>query len=545
MMRCSVVRTSAVTRSSSGAGRTNATTAVVPGAGMAVHPLARHLATRHRIATGATGLLVIALGLLLAVPAVSAERPALALFAAAVLGAGYGLTLTYALTEAATVAPPERLARVGSLVWTLAYLGMFAPYVVTLLSGTFAVPSLLGAGALLAVLCCAVLTALNRRDQDSSGRFRQDDRRADPEGHSPTAADGRRHHRATGPPQFGRAAAPIPGVGPMRCDHYADDMADTPLSALEVAVVQADTRAVDTLRDTAAFAQELERLGYGRIWYAEHHHSPAIGAFPPVVLAAHAAASTSVIRLGSGGVLAPNHAPLMLAEQFGTLAALHENRIDFGIGRGPGTFDEATARALRRGAGPTTDAEYRDDIAAILSYLVDEVALGPLPEPWLLASSTSGATLAAELGLPVALAHHIRPDNTHAALDRYRAAFTPSRWSERPRVLVCVETICAETEEEAARLAGPMDVVKAGLLKGASEIPFPTPAQAGAHTFTAQERQALAGFRAQQATGTPETVVRRLTQLADETGADELMLTTPVYDFRDRVRSYELVMKNS
>ncbi|MEU2721667.1 LLM class flavin-dependent oxidoreductase [Streptomyces smyrnaeus] len=322
-------------------------------------------------------------------------------------------------------------------------------------------------------------------------------------------------------------------------------MADIPLSALEVAVVQADTRAVDTLRDTAAFAQELERLGYGRIWYAEHHHSPAIGAFPPVVLAAHAAASTSVIRLGSGGVLAPNHAPLMLAEQFGTLAALHENRIDLGIGRGPGTFDEATARALRRGAGPTTDAEYRDDIAAILSYLVDEVALGPLPEPWLLASSTSGATLAAELGLPVALAHHIRPDNTHAALDRYRAAFTPSRWSERPRVLVCVETICAETEEEAARLAGPMDVVKAGLLKGASEIPFPTPAQAAAHTFTAQERQALAGFRAQQATGTPETVVRRLTQLADETGADELMLTTPVYDFRDRVRSYELVMKNS
>ncbi|WP_245225595.1 MFS transporter [Streptomyces smyrnaeus] len=160
-------------------------TAVVPGAGMAVHPLARHLARRHRIATGATGLLVIALGLLLAVPAVSAERPALALFAAAVLGAGYGLTLTYALTEAATVAPPERLARVGSLVWTLAYLGMFAPYVVTLLSGTFAAPSLLGAGAVLAVLCCAVLAAVNRRDQDSSGRFRQDDRRADPEGHSP------------------------------------------------------------------------------------------------------------------------------------------------------------------------------------------------------------------------------------------------------------------------------------------------------------------------------------------------------------------------
>ncbi|MEX2970738.1 LLM class flavin-dependent oxidoreductase [Streptomyces sp. C184] len=320
-------------------------------------------------------------------------------------------------------------------------------------------------------------------------------------------------------------------------------MMDVPLSALEVAMVQTGRRAVETLRDTAAFAQGLERLGYHRIWYAEHHHSPAIGAFPPVVLIAHAAASTSAIRLGSGGVLAPNHAPLMLAEQFGTLAGLHGDRIDLGIGRGPGTFDEAIARALRRGAGSTTDAEYHDDVAAILSFLVDEVALDPLPEPWLLASSTAGAALAARLGLPIALAHHIRPDNTLAAVERYRADFTPSRWCERPRVLVCVEAVCAETEEEAAWRVGPMDVVKAGLLKGLSEIPFPTPADAAAHPFTAEERRALAGFRAQQAVGTPETVVRRLAQLAGATGADELMLTTPVYDLDDRIRSYELIKK--
>ncbi len=310
-------------------------------------------------------------------------------------------------------------------------------------------------------------------------------------------------------------------------------------------MVQTGARAVDTLSDTAAFAQGVERLGYHRVWYAEHHHSPAIGAFPPVVLTAHAAASTSAIRLGSGGVLAPNHAPITLAEQFGTLAALHPDRIDLGIGRGPGTFDEAIARALRRGAGPTTDAEYEGDVAAILSLLVDEVALGPLPEPWLLASSTAGAALAAGLGLPIAVAHHIRPDNTHAVLERYRAAFTPSRWCEQPRVLVCVETVCAETEEEAAWRIGPMDVIKAGLLKGLSEIPFPTPADAAAHSFTEQERHALAGFRAQQAVGTPETVMHRLTQLAGETGADELMLTTPVYDLGDRIRSYELIKKYS
>ncbi|MFI5524266.1 MsnO8 family LLM class oxidoreductase [Streptomyces platensis] len=318
-----------------------------------------------------------------------------------------------------------------------------------------------------------------------------------------------------------------------------------PLSVLEVAMVQTGARAVDTLRDTAAFAQGVERLGYHRIWYAEHHHSPAIGAFPPVVLTAHAAASTSVIRLGSGGVLAPNHAPLTLAEQFGTLAALHPDRIDLGIGRGPGTFDEPTARALRRGAGPATDAEYEGDVAATLSFLVDEVALGPLPEPWLLASSPAGAALAAGLGLPVAVAHHIRPDNTQAVVERYRAEFAGSRWCERPRVLLCVEAVCAETAEEAAWRVGPMDVVRAGLLKGLSELPFPTPAQAAAHPFTEEERRVLAGFRAQQAVGAPETVVGRLTELVGETGADELMLTTPVYDLGDRIRSYELIKKYS
>ncbi|MFE9835328.1 LLM class flavin-dependent oxidoreductase [Streptomyces sp. NPDC005551] len=322
-------------------------------------------------------------------------------------------------------------------------------------------------------------------------------------------------------------------------------MIPLPLSALEVAMVQTGTRAADTLRDTTEFARRLDALGYRRLWYAEHHHSPAIGAFPPVVLTAHSAASTASIRLGSGGVLAPNHAPVMLAEQFGTLAALHPDRIDLGIGRGPGTFDEATARALRRGAGPVTDDEYRDDVAETLRLLVDEVALGPLPEPWLLSSSTAGAALAAELGLPMAFAHHIRADNTRAALARYRAGFAPSRWSERPRVLLCVEVVCAETQEEAERLAGPMDVVKAGLLQGRSDVPFPSPEEASAHPFAPGECQALARFRAHQAHGTADTVVRRLTELAAATDADELMLVTPVYALADRLRSYELVRRHA
>jgi luciferase family oxidoreductase group 1 len=307
-------------------------------------------------------------------------------------------------------------------------------------------------------------------------------------------------------------------------------------------MMQEGGRAADALRETAPFAQELERLGYRRVWYAEHHHSLSVGAFPPAVLTAHCAASTAAIRLGSGGVLAPNHAPISLAEQFGTLAGLHPDRIDMGIGRGPGTFDQAAARALRRGAGPATDVEYRRDVAAILSLLLDEVCPVTLPQPWLLASSGAGAALAAEFGLPIAFAHHIRPHNTVEALKLYRAAFQPSRWCERPRILVSVLAVCAETDEQAEWLAGPFNMFRDTLTKGTADAhPFPAPADAAAHPFTQQERDALADLRAVQAVGAPENVARRLAQLAGETGADELMLWTPIHDFRTRVRSYQLI----
>ncbi|MEV2253316.1 LLM class flavin-dependent oxidoreductase [Streptomyces sp. NPDC050147] len=317
-------------------------------------------------------------------------------------------------------------------------------------------------------------------------------------------------------------------------------MIDLPLSALEVAMVEAGTSAADALRACDGAARELDRLGYHRLWFAEHHHSPAIGAFPPSIMTARIAASTSALRVGSGGVLAPHHAPLMVAEQFATLAALHPGRIDLGIGRGPGTFHEGAARALRRGAGPATDEEYARDVAATLEFLT-EVGLGELPEPWLLASSRAGATLAAELGLPIAVAHHIRPDNTVEALDHYRDTFRPSPWCEAPRVLVCVEVVCATTQERADELARPMAVVKAGLLKGQSDTAFPSPDGAAAHRFSPREEDALAVFAAQQAHGTPTWVESRLTRIAEDTGADELMLVTPVYDLADRVRSFALV----
>lgn len=351
----------------------------------------------------------------------------------------------------------------------------------------------------------------------------------------------RRHSGTVGRVARGVGAVPAEAArGSVRRPAYPGPVIDLPLSALEVSIVESGATPAYALANCRHAATELDRLGYHRLWFAEHHHSPAIGAFPPVVLTAHTAAVTPGIRLGSGGVLAPNHAPITLAEQFATLAALHPGRIDLGIGRSPGTFHEPTARALRRGADPTTDDEYRRDVAATLDFLT-EVGIGELPEPWLLASSDASARLAAELGLPIAFAHHIRPDNTVQALERYREAFRPSRWSEAPRVLVCVETVCADTEERATELAGPMDVIKAGLINGRGETAFPTPAAAAAHRFTGQEEAAVAAFVGQQARGTRETVAAALTKIAEASGADELMLVTPVYDLADRVRSFALV----
>ncbi|MFJ4866614.1 LLM class flavin-dependent oxidoreductase [Streptomyces sp. NPDC088748] len=318
-------------------------------------------------------------------------------------------------------------------------------------------------------------------------------------------------------------------------------MINISLSALELPPIEAGTWAEAALQHAAEVAGRLEGFGYNRIWYAEHHHSPSFGPFPPVVMTAHAAASTSFIRVGSGGVLVPNHSPIVLAEQFGTLASLHAGRIDLGIGRGPGTFDEATAQALRRGAGEMTSQQYRADVLAVLHFLTDEVSLRPLPEPWLLSSSTAGAVLAAEIGLPLTFAHHISPDNISPALDVYRRDFSPSVWCRRPRVLICVEVVCAETQGEADWLASPMKVIKEGFLKGRGDIRFPTPEEASAHVFTSGEWQKLLSFYAQQACGPPETVSRRLSELAAATSADEIMLVTPISTLADRLRSYELI----
>ncbi|WP_033343231.1 LLM class flavin-dependent oxidoreductase [Catenuloplanes japonicus] len=324
------------------------------------------------------------------------------------------------------------------------------------------------------------------------------------------------------------------------------------LSALELALTEDGRTATEALDAAGRAVKAVDELGYRRVWFAEHHGAGIASSVVPAVLIAHYAAQTGRIRLGSGGVLAPNHAPLALAEQFATLAALHPDRIDLGVGRGPGTHDEKIIRGLRRGGEPSTDAEYQADVAELIGYLSGEAGVALIngwppaaggPAPWLLSSSPAGAELAARLGLPIALAHHIRPDNTVAAAARYRELFTPSRWADRPYVMICVETIVADTDEEAARLGRAMDVAKVGAMTGQIALALPTPAQAESHGVPEAARDMIAAHSASQARGSVETVARRFTDLVDQTGADELMLFCGVYDPQARVRSYELAAK--
>ncbi|MEV4757505.1 LLM class flavin-dependent oxidoreductase [Micromonospora sp. NPDC049559] len=333
------------------------------------------------------------------------------------------------------------------------------------------------------------------------------------------------------------AASPAPAGAPL-----------PPLSALELATVEEGRGAREALAAVVSLARKADELGFRRIWVAEHHRFRSVGSVAPPVLATQLAATTAGIRVGSGGVLLPNHAPLAVAEQFTTMAALHPGRVDLGIGRGPGTNDAGTIRALRRGAEQTTEAEYRAGLIELLDYLAeaDRVPVIPgadaLPEPWLLASSVAGAELAAELGLPVAFGYHIRPGNAVEALGRYRERFRPSRWRESPYTLVSVQTLCAPTEAEAAWLGRPAQLAMAEALQGrGDDARLLPPEQAATVTLPGEVEERLGQMWATQAQGSPETVRRRLAAVAEQTGADELMLSTPIYDPAIRLRSLDAV----
>jgi luciferase family oxidoreductase group 1 len=324
-----------------------------------------------------------------------------------------------------------------------------------------------------------------------------------------------------------------------------------PLSVLDLVPVGEGRDAVHAVQASLELARRADALGCTRYWLAEHHNMPGIASSAPAVMIGAVAAATRQIRVGSGGVMLPNHAPLVVAEQFGTLAALHPGRIDLGLGRAPGT-DQFTAAALRRVANPAAD-DFPEQLGELGCFLAGEwpgghpyAAISAVPHApvqpviWLLGSSLYSAELAGLLGMPFAFAHHFSPANTLAAFARYRESFQPGRILDRPYAMVTVQVICAETDDQADRIALPAALSFLRLRQGRPG-PLPSPETAAAHRWTPDERAFLLHRREGQAIGSPQTVAKALAALLAGTAADELMITTQAYEPADRIRTVEVV----
>ncbi|WP_017973699.1 LLM class flavin-dependent oxidoreductase [Actinopolyspora halophila] len=324
-----------------------------------------------------------------------------------------------------------------------------------------------------------------------------------------------------------------------------------PLSVLDLAPVSVDTDASEALLTSTELAKATERWGFHRYWVAEHHGMPGIASSSPAVLLAHLASATSSLRLGSGGVMLPNHAPLVVAEQFGMLEALHPGRFDLGLGRAPGT-DQGTARALRRTSGPPSADEFPQQLGELLGFLRDELPIDhphvdvhavpreTQPVVWLLGSSDYGAGLAASLGLPFSFAHHFASSNTVPALELYRDSFQPSGVLDRPYAMVGAQVIAADTHEQALHLARPIALSMLRLRSG-DPGRLPTPEEAASHELTEREQAFIDNWLAEAIYGTPETVREELDALGERTGADEIMITANIADRKAKLRSYELI----
>jgi luciferase family oxidoreductase group 1 len=319
-----------------------------------------------------------------------------------------------------------------------------------------------------------------------------------------------------------------------------------PLSVLDLAPVGDGSTPAAALASSVELARLAERLGYRRLWVAEHHNMPGIASSSPPVLISHLAASTTTIRVGAGGVMLPNHSALVVAEQFGMLEALHPGRIDLGIGRAPGT-DPVTAAALRRNPESLAADEFPEQLRDLFLFfdgahpqITAVPGRGYRPAVWMLGSSDFSAQVAGALGLPFSFAHHFASHNTVAALEIYRASFRPSPELERPYAMIGVPVICAETAEHAGWLAGPSALGFVRLRQG-RPTQLPTPEEAAERVFTPMEREIVRAWTAPLICGSPDQVRTELEALAQRTGADELMITTMIHGPVDRLRSYELV----
>ena len=319
-----------------------------------------------------------------------------------------------------------------------------------------------------------------------------------------------------------------------------------PLSVLDLSPIAAGSDAGESLRRTLDLARHAERWGYHRFWLAEHHNMTGIASAATSVVIAHVAAGTSTIRVGAGGIMLPNHAPLLIAEQFGTLAALHPGRIDLGLGRAPGS-DQTTARALRR--SPAAADTFPQDVMELLGWFeaaepgqaVQAVPGAGLDVPvWILGSSLFGASLAAALGLPFAFASHFAPAMMEDAIALYRERFEPSARLERPYVMLGVNVTAADTDAEARRLFSSVQQAFVNLRRG-TPGPLPPPVDDFEGTAHPLEVAGLQQALACSIVGAPDTVREGLRAFVAHTGADELMVTAQVHDHAARLRSFEIV----
>ena len=328
---------------------------------------------------------------------------------------------------------------------------------------------------------------------------------------------------------------------------------DIQFAILELAPVRDDKSIQFSLHHALEVAQKAEQLGYKRLWLAEHHNMDGIASSATAVLLGYILANTTILKVGSGGIMLPNHAPLVVAEQFGTLATLYPNRVELGLGRAPGT-DQVTMRALRRGRQETED-QFPQDVLEILQYFKE-----PAPHQrivatpgqnthvpvWLLGSSLFSAQLAAKLGLPYSFASHFAPRMLDQAIKLYRENFEPSEYLDRPYVSMGVPTVVAQTDEEAQYLATSAYQRVLGLMRGQS-LKLKAPVATMEGLWSPAEKMSVDNFYAMAQIGSPETVKAGLEKLLEKYNVDEFIFTCDIYDTDKRIQNFELLMdiKNS
>lgn len=323
---------------------------------------------------------------------------------------------------------------------------------------------------------------------------------------------------------------------------------DVAFSVLDLIPVLSGKTPADSFKNSLSLAQHVENWGYKRYWLAEHHNMVGVASSATAVLVGYIAAGTKTIRVGSGGVMLPNHAPLVVAEQFGTLGSIYPGRIDLGLGRAPGT-DQLTAAALRRNL-KGGEMDFPDNVQELMNYFLSDkerrtyaravVAEGVDVPVWLLGSSTYSATLAARLGLPFAFASHFAPAQLFDALYLYRENFKPSKYLQKPYVIACVNGVAADTDAEAERIATSLYQFFLGVIRGKSQTLQP-PVDSMNGIWTPFEKEAALRQLEYAFIGSKQTIKEKMEEFLDDTQVDELMFVSHIYNHEERLRSYEIL----